>query len=173
MVLLVDYVARGLHQGASSGAHYWVLYGVGSVIGPLVCGQLGDRIGFKATWRIALFVQIIAAALLTFIGHSAALVVATFVTGALTCGIVPTMLGRIREVLAHDHHAQRAAWSRATTSFALFQALGGYAYSFLFAHSGENYVLIFGCGMAALMLAFVADFVVRFRTQVAVRVQSN
>jgi len=173
MVLLVDYVARGLHQGASSGAHYWVLYGVGSVIGPLVCGQLGDRIGFKATWRIVLFVQVLAAALLTFVGHSAALVVAAFATGALTCAIVPTVLGRIREVLAHDHHAQRAAWSHATTSFALFQALGGYAYSFLFAHSHENYALIFGCGMAALMLAFVADFVFRFRTEAAQQVQTN
>jgi MFS family permease len=173
MVLLVDYVARGLHQGARSGAHYWVLYGLGSVIGPLVCGQLGDRIGFKTTWRIVLFVQAVAAALLTFVGHSAALVVATFVTGALTCGIVPTMLGRIREVLPDDHHAQRAAWSRATTSFALFQALGGYAYSFLFAHSGENYALIFGCGMAALTLAFVADFLVRFRTEAAIWIQST
>jgi predicted MFS family arabinose efflux permease len=167
MVLLVDFVARGLHQGASTGAHYWVLYGVGAIVGPIICGQIGDRIGFRRTWRIALLIQAGGAALLTFAGHSVALLLATFIAGAFTCGIVPIVLGRIREVLHHDHIEQRAAWSRATTAFASFQALGGYGYSFLFAHSQENYALIFGCGMVALTLALFADLAVSKRSAMA------
>jgi hypothetical protein len=71
------------------------------------------------------------------------------------------MLGRIHEMLPHDHAGQRVAWSRATTAFALFQALAGYGYSYLFSVSHDNYALIFLCGGAALMLALLGDFAVR------------
>ena len=33
MILLVDYVARGLGRGAGIGASYWVLYGVAAISG--------------------------------------------------------------------------------------------------------------------------------------------
>ena len=44
MVFLVDFVARGLGQGIAAGSHYWVLYGIGAIIGPLLelitlCGR--------------------------------------------------------------------------------------------------------------------------------------
>ncbi|WP_321868283.1 YbfB/YjiJ family MFS transporter [Paraburkholderia tropica] len=157
MVLLVDYVARGLGRGASTGAHIWVLYGMAAIAGPIVCGQLADRIGFKLAWRFALAIQTFAVALLAVSSHTAAILVATLILGALTPGVVPLALGRIHELVPHDHLEQRAAWSRATTAFALFQALGGYGYSFLFSHTHENYALIFACGAAALALAFMAD----------------
>ncbi|WP_176080185.1 YbfB/YjiJ family MFS transporter [Paraburkholderia tropica] len=157
MVLLVDYVARGLGRGASTGAHIWVLYGMAAIAGPIVCGQLADRIGFKLAWRFALAIQTFAVALLAVSSHTAAILVATLILGALTPGVVPLALGRIHELVPHDHLEQRAAWSRATTAFALFQALGGYGYSFVFSHTHENYALIFACGAAALALAFMAD----------------
>jgi hypothetical protein len=34
MVFIVDFVARGL--GISAGSHYWVLYGLGATVGPLI-----------------------------------------------------------------------------------------------------------------------------------------
>ncbi|WP_321782853.1 YbfB/YjiJ family MFS transporter [Paraburkholderia sp. J94] len=157
MILLVDYVARGLGRGASTGAHIWVLYGMAAIAGPILCGQLADRIGFKLAWRFALLIQAVAVALLALSNHTAAVLVATLILGALTPGVVPLALGRIHELVPHDHLEQRAAWSRATTAFALFQALGGYGYSFLFSHTHENYALIFACGAVALSLAFVAD----------------
>lgn len=161
MVLLVDYVARGLGQGASAGAGYWVLYGIAAIAGPLVSGWLGGRIGFGNGYRIALVMQALAVGLLALSHHTAALWAATIVLGAFTPGVVPMVLGRVQELLPHDPTAQRAAWSRATVSFALFQAVGGYGYAWLFSHTHENYALIFTCGAVALAAAFVADLTVR------------
>jgi predicted MFS family arabinose efflux permease len=160
MVLLVDYVARGLGQGAAIGANYWVLYGLAAIAGPVICGNVADRIGFGNTYRIALVLQAAAAIMLALSGSTFALATATVILGIFTPGIVPLTLGRIHELVPHDHIEQRAAWSRATTAFALFQALGGYGYSFLFSHTHNNYALIFMCGAVALALAFIADLVV-------------
>ena len=38
MVFIVDFVARGLGQGIAAGSRYWVLYGLGAIVGPLVTG---------------------------------------------------------------------------------------------------------------------------------------
>ncbi len=159
MVLLVDYVARGLGRGAAIGADYWVLYGLAAIVGPVICGNVADRIGFGKTYRIGLLLQAAAVAMLALSGGTLALIVATVILGIFTPGIVPLTLGRIHELVPHDHTEQRAAWSRATTAFALFQALGGYGYSYLFSHSHNNYALIFMCGAIALGLAFIADLV--------------
>jgi MFS family permease len=163
MMLLVDYVARGLGHGAASGARDWVFYGVAAIAGPIVCGQGADRIGFRAAWRVALLLQALAVALLAVSSQTWAIFAATLTLGAFTPGIVTLALGRIHELVPHDHLEQRAAWSRATTAFALFQALGGYGYSWLFSHSQENYALIFACGAAALALAFLADVLLNRR----------
>lgn len=159
MVLLVDYVARGLGRGAEIGAGYWVLYGVAAIAGPVVCGNVADRIGFGPAYRIALLLQAIAVATLALSGNPMFIGIATVVLGIFTPGIVPLVLGRIHEMVPHDHIEQRAAWSRATTAFALFQAIGGYGYSYLFTLSHNDYALIFLCGAAALALALIADIV--------------
>ena len=163
MILLVDYVARGLGRGPGVGASYWVLYGLAAIAGPLICGNAGDRIGFGNAYRWGLALQAVAVALLAFSGNPVLIGIATVILGIFTPGIVPLVLGRIHELVPHDHHEQRAAWSRATTAFALFQALGGYGYSYLFSHFHNDYLLVFLCGAVALALAFVADFVVSIK----------
>jgi predicted MFS family arabinose efflux permease len=163
MILLVDYVARGLGRGAGVGASYWVLYGLAAIVGPLLCGNIGDRIGFGNAYRWGLALQAAAVAMLAFSGSPLLIGVATVILGIFTPGIVPLVLGRIHELVPHDHHEQRAAWSRATTAFALFQALGGYGYSYLFSHFHNDYLIVFLCGAVALALAFVADFVVQVK----------
>ncbi len=45
MVFLVDFVARGLGAGIAAGGFYWVVFGLGAMVGPLLTGALGDRIG--------------------------------------------------------------------------------------------------------------------------------
>jgi MFS family permease len=40
MVFVVDFVARGLGQGILVASHYWVFYGLGAIVGPLVTGIL-------------------------------------------------------------------------------------------------------------------------------------
>ncbi|MDE1150422.1 MAG: YbfB/YjiJ family MFS transporter [Azospirillaceae bacterium] len=157
MVLLVDYVARGLGRGAEVGALFWVLYGLAAIAGPMLSGPLADRMGAGRAYRLSLALQVGAMGLLAVSGHPLAIGLATVILGLFTPGIVPLVLGRIRELLPHSHKQQQAAWSHATTAFALFQALAGYAYSYLFSHSGQNYALIFTCGAAAFAIAVIAD----------------
>ena len=38
MIFLVDFVARGMGQGLQTGAQYWVLFGIGATVGPLLAG---------------------------------------------------------------------------------------------------------------------------------------
>ncbi|MDE1994518.1 MAG: YbfB/YjiJ family MFS transporter [Rhizobiaceae bacterium] len=157
MVLLVDYISRGLGKGADIGAAYWVLYGVAAITGPVLAGYAADRVGFAAGYRGALLLQAIAIGLLATTSNPLLIGLSTVIFGIFTPGIVPLVLGRIQEILPHSHVDQRAAWSRATTAFALFQALAGYGYSYLFIHTGENYGIIFLCGTIAFVLALLAD----------------
>ncbi|MEX3914779.1 YbfB/YjiJ family MFS transporter [Paraburkholderia sp. BR10872] len=163
IVLLVDYVARGLGRGAAVGADYWVLYGLAAIAGPMICSNLGSRIGFRAAWRAGLVLQATAIVVLAKTGNPNVLAGATVILGVFTPGIVPLVLGRINELLPNNFLEQRAAWGRATTAFALFQALGGYGDSYLFSRLHNDYALVFLCGAGALALAFVADFLVNAR----------
>ncbi len=166
MILLVDYVARGLGRGAAIGADYWVLYGLAAIVGPVIAGNVAHRIGYGKAYRVALLLQAVAVAMLALSGNAWVLALSTVILGVFTPGIVPLALGRIHELVPHDHTEQRASWSRATTAFALFQALGGYGYSYLFSHSHNNYALIFAFGAVALAIAFFADIIVsRIRSE--------
>ncbi len=49
------------------------------------------------------------------------------------------------------------AWTRATTSFAVMQAVAAYGLSFVFSSSGGNYLVLFAIGAAALVLALFVD----------------
>ena len=158
MVFVVDFVARGLGQGISVASHYWVFYGLGAIVGPLVTGHLADRAGFGPALRVSFLVQAIAVLLPAISTSPASLIVSSVVIGAFTPGIVPLVLGRIHELLPHSADAQRAAWGHATTSFALFQAAAAYGFSWLFAHHGD-YQLLFWLGGAAVMLALAIDLV--------------
>jgi predicted MFS family arabinose efflux permease len=159
MVFLVAFVATGLHQGLATGAEYWVLFGLGAVVGPLLSGHLADRTGFGPALRLAYLIQALAIGLvLTNLG-SAALMISSFIVGAFTPGIVPLVLGRVQELLAHHPAAQKTAWSRATTSFALLQAVSAYIMSFLFDQSGGNFRILFACGTAALVLALAVNLI--------------
>jgi predicted MFS family arabinose efflux permease len=157
MVFLVDYVARGLHMGAHTAALFWIVYGAGATVGPMLYGFLGDRLGIGSATRLALALQIAAAVALVLAHHVAALLVTTFILGTYPPGIPPLTLGRIRLALPQDASAQGAAWSRATTVFALFQALAGYAYSWLFAAAGGDHRVLMLVGAAALALALLSD----------------
>lgn len=155
MVFLVDFVARGLGRGIAAGAVQWVLFGLGAVSGPLLIGGLADRIGFAAALRLALLLEAGAVALPP-IGVPGALAASSILVGAFVPGIVPLALGRVTELLPRDAAAQGAAWSRATTGFALGQAAAAYGFSFLFAQGG-GYGWLFAIGAAALLLALTIE----------------
>ncbi|ODP33399.1 YbfB/YjiJ family MFS transporter [Pandoraea sp. ISTKB] len=159
MIFLVDYVARGLGKGLDAGANYWVLYGLGAIVGPIFVGHLADRIGFARALRVAYVAQMCAVVLPVLGLGLPALIVSSFVMGAFTPGIVPLVLGRVNELLAHHPASQKGAWSTATTSFATLQAGAAYGLSFLFAATSGNYSLLFIVGGAAMATGLVVNIV--------------
>ena len=163
MVFLVDYVARDLGQGLATGAAYWVVFGVGALLGSAAAGAAGDRVGFGPALRLSLLVQAAAVGVLALTADPAALAVSSFVVGAFVPGCSTLVLGRVRELLADDPVAQTAAWSRATVAFALGLAAAAYGFSFIFARAG-GYALLFGLGGAVLLGAFILDLAVARRS---------
>jgi MFS family permease len=159
MVFLVDFVARGLGQGIAAGSHYWVLYGIGATVGPLLTGHLADRAGFGPALRVAFLIEAIAILLPALSSAPAAMIVSSIIVGGFTPGIVPLVLGRIHELLPHSGASQRAAWAQATTTFALFQAAGAYGLSYLFERTGGDYAILFVIGAAAVAASLAIDLV--------------
>jgi len=158
MVFLVDFVARGLGRGIASGAEDWVVYGIGAVVGPVLAGRLADAIGFGTALRVAYVVEAFAVAVLAAGTGTAMLVASSLVVGAFTPGIVPLVLGRVHELA--DPRDHKAAWSIATTAFALGQATAAYGCAALFAETGD-YRLLFVLGGGALLLALAIDLAAR------------
>ncbi len=156
MVFLVDYVARGLGAGSQAGALIWVLYGLGAIAGPVTYGFLADRFGAQMGFRLVLVVQAIALGLLSISHSFLALAVLAVIIGSFPPGIVPLALARVHE-LVPDHHLQQVAWSRATVSFATFQAITGFAYSALFNASGGHYALLFVIASGAIVSALLLE----------------
>ncbi|MDE2515718.1 MAG: YbfB/YjiJ family MFS transporter [Rhodospirillales bacterium] len=159
MIFLVDFVARGLHQGVAAGAGYWVLFGIGATCGPVLAGHIADRIGFGTTLRLAFVIEAVAVALPALGLGTLWLLVSSVVVGAFVTGTVPLVLGRIGELLPHHPARQKAAWSRATIAFALFQAGAAYGLSYVFARTGGAYRLLFGLGAGAMVLALAIDLI--------------
>jgi predicted MFS family arabinose efflux permease len=159
MVFLVDFVARGLGQGVDAGARYWVLFGLGATMGPVIAGYVADRIGFRAALRLAFLVQATCVAWLAVSDGAEALAISSIIVGACVPGVVPLALGRVHELVPQDPQARKPAWSLATTAFALGQAGAAYAFSLLFAE-GASHALLFGLGAAALLMALAIDLAV-------------
>lgn len=156
MVFLVDYVARGLGQGIASGSSYWVLFGVGALLGPLIAGRLADRFGCGPSLRAVLVLHIVSAGLLAFDQSTISLVISSVMVGSAVSGTVPLVLGQTQERILCPE-AQKAAWGIATATFALGQAAGGYTYAYLFATTDGNFVLLFSLGSIALFLALLSN----------------
>lgn len=157
MIFLVDFVARGLGRGVQIGSEFWVLFGIGATVGPVLAGHLADRAGFAAALRLAFLLEIFAVAIPATGLGTVWLVLSSLVVGAFVTGTVPLVLGRINELLPHHPSQQKAAWSIATACFALFQASAAYGLSFVFARSGGNYHLLFAIGTGAMVLALAID----------------
>jgi predicted MFS family arabinose efflux permease len=156
MIFLVAFVARGLGQGLAAGSQYWVLFGIGAVFGPILGGLLADSVGFKTALRLGFALQAVAVALPAFGLAGPWLIVSSLVMGAFTPGIVGLILGRLRGLLEHHPALQKAAWSKATTGFAIFQAGAAYGMSWLLIHGGR-YRPLFGVGSVAIVLALLVD----------------
>ena len=156
MIFLVDFVARGLGRGLAAGGRYWVVFGVGAMLGPVLAGALADCIGFGLAMRLAFAIQAAFVGVLVLSSAPGWLLVSSLVIGAFVPGMVPLTLGRVHELAAPDAQTRTAAWGRATTAFALGQAAAGYGLSFVYARAGD-YALLFALGACAIALALAID----------------
>ncbi|HEV7372527.1 YbfB/YjiJ family MFS transporter [Arenibaculum sp.] len=156
-VFVVDFIARGLGLGLETGGAYWMLFGLGAMVGPVAAGALADRIGFRFALASALLAKAGAVALPLLSTGPAALGLSCMVAGALTPGMVVVVSGRALELAGGTSH--RRIWGWMTAAFAVAQAAAAYAMSFLFAAT-QSYPALFAIGAAALaagaVLAFLA-----------------
>ena len=157
MLFLVDYVARGLGRGLEAGAFDWVVFGVAALCGPVLAGQLADRIGFRRALLLAFCVQAAAVALPLATSAPGFILLSSAVTGAFVPGISTLVLGRIHELMPAGP-AQGRTWGHATTAWALAQAVAAYGYSYLFGRT-DDYPLLFGIAVAALLVALGLELV--------------
>ncbi|HEV7274716.1 MAG TPA: YbfB/YjiJ family MFS transporter [Devosiaceae bacterium] len=164
MVFLVDFVARDLGQGLAIGALFWSLFGLGALFGPLATGRLGDSIGASSALRILFLVQIPMVALPALFPVWPLLALSSASTGAALSGIVALTSLRMRELVLQPQQ-RTAAWSIATIAFAIGQAVGGYAFSAVFAVNGGNAAPLFFWGAAAFAAAFAVSLGPYWRRQ--------
>src|SRR4051812_33032520 len=93
-------------QGIAAGARYWVLYGLGAIVGPLVTGHVGDRWGFGPALRTAFLIEA-AAVLLPMVSTAPVSLIVSSGGRQLTPAIVPPVLGRIHELVSHSTEPRR------------------------------------------------------------------
>ncbi len=155
MLFLVVYIAHGLGRGLDVGAGYWVLFGLGAMVGPLLAGQLGDRIGFRAAIRLAYLVEAVLVLLPDLSTRPIALGISSLAVGAFVPGITSLVLGRVHEMV-EGRAAQRRIWSQTTIAWALTQGASAFAYSYLIGRFG-SYAPLFAIGAVALILALAID----------------
>ena len=156
MVFLVDFVSRGLGRGIDVASVYWVLFGIGAVIGPILAGRIADRFGFRKTFRFALVLQAACVGWLAWSSSAVALAVSSLVIGAAVPGVVPVVLGRVHELTQPDVAIRTRAWSIATIAFAVGQASGAYGFAFLF-DVNNSHVPSFLCGAGMFVLALAIE----------------
>jgi predicted MFS family arabinose efflux permease len=162
MVFLVDFIARDLGQGLHTAAIYWVIFGMGALLGPIAGGHAGDRIGFRTALRLAFLVQAFCVALPLVTVSAVGLALSSFIVGAFVPGCVAITIGRTREFIPDAPAAQAAAWSWCTIAFALGQAIAGYGFSFIFAGVEHPYPILFLLAATALLLALAVDLAAGF-----------
>ena len=156
MVFLVVFISQGLGQGLTVGAYHWVLFGLGAVLGPVTVGYLADRVGFLTALRLGYLLQALFVGALAVTDDKIVLALSCLLMGAFVPASTTLVLGRLRELIAHDPAGQTGGWRLATIGFAVGQAAGAYGLSYLF-DLGGSYGLLFAVGSGALFLALALN----------------
>ena len=145
----VDYIARELGRGLGSGSAYWLLLGIGGVVGPAAAGVTAARLGFRPA-LIAAFVLMTAATALPLASTQPwALTLSSLFVGAMVPAIITLTAGVVVDLVPTGR--QQQIWGWATLSFAATQAVGGFVMARLYAQIGR-YIDLIGMGAAILVI---------------------
>lgn len=164
MVYLADFIARDLGRGVTSASHFYVIYGIGALIGPLVYAALSPRIGLRTTLRVAFGVQLAAVLLLLAGGDDVTLVLSSFLAGLGMPGLVALFLARSQQIADGDPLRHRALWGLVIVSFSVAQTITAFIVSYLLRVYGENgigYPLLFVAAAIAVIITFLVDLRIR------------
>lgn len=151
-VFWVDYIARGLGQGLETGGVQWILVGLGAAAGPFLVGVLADRIGFGASYILAMAGKAAFVALPLISTSTPMLAISSLGVGALIAGTTTLCSGWVAVRVGLGHHRQ--VWGWMTSAFGIAQAGGAWTMSHIFAETG-TYPLLFMLGSGALALGAV------------------
>lgn len=160
-VFWADYIARGLGRGVATGGLFWVFFGIGALCGPLLAGFAAERFGFYRSIVGVLAAKAGAVAIPLVSTHPVALGISAIAVGAMTPGISALASGRVAELVGFAAHRQ--VWGWLTGGFALASASVGYAFSYLFDHTG-SYTLLFALGAGGLLTAMLLAAAARQRS---------
>jgi predicted MFS family arabinose efflux permease len=163
MVFLVDFIARGLGMGTHLGSVFWAIYGLGAIAGPPLYGYLADRMGAGPAIKLVSLIMAVSLAAMYIAGNLIVLGVLTALIGTYAPGIVPLVLARVHELVAHNATRQNIAWSRASIIAAAGMAVVAYAYSALFNATGGDHRLLFLTAAGLLVIALVIGFLIPAR----------
>ncbi len=156
MVFWVVFIVQGLNRGFEVGALYWVIFGLGAMLGPVTVGYLADRIGSLWALRTGYVLQAVFVGVVAVTDNNTILIASSLVMGAFVPASTTLVLIRLRHVIGHDAGAQTGGWRLATIAFAVGQAAGAYGLSYLFDISGD-YTLLYAVGGAALVLSLALN----------------
>lgn len=120
----VDYIVRELGMPLATGGFLWSIFGLGAAVGPLLTGALADAFGLKRCLIVAFVLKALSAALPLLSDNLPTLFASSLLMGILTPGIAALISTYALDRVGAEHH--RKAWGKATFSFAIAQAAGGF-----------------------------------------------
>ena len=147
----VDYVARGLDLGMELGGLYWILVGVGALLGPMACGWLADKAGFTTALVTIFALLAIGVAIPVVVAVPLTLVLSSLIFGAQP-GLSAVISGRTGQVVGKENMAE--VWRWMVLSVGVTKAVAGYLMVWLFDVTG-SYTILFLSGGAALALGAI------------------
>lgn len=154
----VDFLAREQGLGTAFASVQWSIFALGAIAGPFLSGWVAARLGWYAALLLSV-AAMAAAVLASSVADTLWLAsVCSFVVGAMVPGLVSMTSGYLSQLVPLEEH--RRAWGWATTSFALAQAIGGYALAAVFGQLG-SYPPVFLIGGASLVLGLIVTLVAR------------
>ena len=155
VIFWVDYIVRGLNAGIKQGAMTWMLYGIASALGPVVCAQAATRIGTARALRWTLLANGVAVVHPLASSRLSILAVSAVGAGCMAMGVSTLIAMRVREIAPPK--AQQL-WAVMTIIFAVAFAAAGWIFSYVFAAT-HDYRTMFAWSGIALSAGTLAQYV--------------
>jgi predicted MFS family arabinose efflux permease len=148
----VDFIARELDRGLASGGRFYLLFGIGVTIGPMLAGRLGDRFGLRGSFACSLGLEAVGLAMPLWGTGMVLLTISSLLVGAAGMGATTLASARTFELARPERRTR--AWGQMTLAFSIAYAAAGMGDAGLYAHVGR-YQPLFLVGALALALGAV------------------